>query len=53
MTPVPNPAQGAVANNQDANAQQPKKKRGFWGRIFGGGKKDDQQEPQPQPQSPQ
>lgn len=48
MTPVPNPAQGVVANNQDPNAQ-PKKKHGFWGRLFGG-KKDDQQQPQPQQQ---
>jgi penicillin-binding protein 1B len=46
-----NPGQGVVANNQDADAQQPKKKRGFWGRLFGGGgKKDDQQQQQPQPQ---
>jgi penicillin-binding protein 1B len=52
MTPAPNPAQGA-ANNQDANAQQPKKKRGFFSRLFGSGKKDDQQQPQPQQQQPQ
>lgn len=55
MTPAPNPAQGAVADNaQDPNAQ-PKKKKGFFSRLFGGGKKNDdtqQQQPQPQ-QSPQ
>lgn len=49
MTPAPNPAQGVVANNQDANGQA-KKKHGFWGRLFGNGKKDDQQQPQPQQQ---
>jgi penicillin-binding protein 1B len=56
MTPAPNPTPGAVASNtQDPNAEQPKKKRGFFGRLFGG-KKDDQPQPQPQaaqPQNPQ
>ena len=47
MTPAPNPAQGATADNtQDQNAQQPKKKRGFFSRLFGGGKKNDQQQQQ-------
>jgi len=48
-TPVPNPAQGTAANNQNANAEQPKKKRGFFSRLFGSGKKDDQPQQQPQP----
>lgn len=52
MTPAPNPAQGAVANNgQDQNELRPKKKRGFFSRLFGGGKKNDQQ--QQQQQNPQ
>ena len=55
MTPAPNPAQGVTANNQQPEGEQPKKKRGFWSKLFGG-KKDDQQqqqqqqEPQPNPQ---
>jgi len=52
MTPAPNPTQNVAENGQDANAQ-PKKKKGFWSRLFGGGKKDDpQQQSQPQ-QNPQ
>jgi len=46
VVPAPNPAPGTVANNQDTNAQQPKKKRGFWSRLFG--RKDNQQQQQPQ-----
>lgn len=55
MTPAPNPAQGTVADNaQNPNAQQPKKKRGFFSRLFGGGgKKDDQQQQQQPQQQPQ
>ena len=48
---APNPAQGAVAENQQPEAEQPKKKRGFFSRLFGGGKKDDQQQ-QPAQQNP-
>ena len=53
VTPPTGPVQGTAADNQNANAEQSKKKRGFWGRLFGGGKKDDppqQQQPQPNPQ---
>jgi len=54
MTPAPNQAQGAVADNsQDPNAQQPKKKRGFFSRLFGSGKKEDQQQQQQPQQQPQ
>ncbi|WP_254062458.1 PBP1A family penicillin-binding protein [Acidobacterium sp. S8] len=53
MTPAPNPAQSVVTENSaDPNAQQTKKKRGFFGRLFGG-KKDDQQPQQPQQQPQQ
>ena len=53
MTPAPNPAQGTVVENtQDPNAQPAKKKRGFFSRLFGGDKKDDQQQ-RPQQSQPQ
>jgi 1A family penicillin-binding protein len=31
---------------------EPKKKRGFWSRIFGGGKDDDKRKPNPKPPNP-
>ncbi len=47
MTPAPNPAQNATtAQNQDQQAQKPKKKRGFFSKLFGLGKKDKQQDQQ-------
>ncbi|HEX3437525.1 MAG TPA: PBP1A family penicillin-binding protein [Pseudacidobacterium sp.] len=43
MTPPPNPAQNANAQNQE-QPEQPKKKRGFFSKLFGLGKKDGQQQ---------
>jgi len=47
------PGQGPEqsAQNPGQDQQKPKKKRGFFGRLFGGGKKDDPQQPS-QPQQP-
>jgi penicillin-binding protein 1B len=51
VAPSPNPAPGAVtAENQQQQPQEPKKKRGFFSKLFGLGKKDktDQQQENPQ-----
>ena len=53
---VPPPAAAAVASappagapNANAETAPPPKKRGFWGRVFGFGKRDDDKKPQADP----
>jgi hypothetical protein len=50
--PAQSPSAQAQAQPNQQPADEPKKKKGFFGRIFGGDKKDNQnqQPPQTQPQ---
>jgi len=46
ITPAPNPAQNAATAQNQQPPQEPKKKRGFFSKLFGLGKKDKQQDQQ-------
>jgi penicillin-binding protein 1B len=49
----PNLPPPATAQAQEPNTPQPKKKKGFFGKLFGGFKGDDNKQSQPSGQSPQ
>ncbi len=48
-TVAANPPPANPANPDQANDQQKPKKKGFFGRLFGGSNKNDDKQPQPQP----